>query len=69
MAVAVLLGACGGESSSDSNERAGTYDLRVTEASFPTEQQLGQTSLLRLGVRNSGEETVPNLTVTMSNEM
>lgn len=66
MAVAVLLGACGGESSSDSNERAGTYDLRVTEASFPTDQQLGQTSLLRLGVRNSGEQTVPNLTVTMS---
>lgn len=66
MAVAVLLAACGGESSSDSNERAGTYDLRVTEARFPTDQQLGQTSLLRLGVRNSGEETVPNLTVTMS---
>ena len=62
----MLLAACGGESSSDSNERAGTYELRVTEASFPTEQQLGQTSLLRLGVRNSGEEATPNLTVTMS---
>jgi hypothetical protein len=66
VAVAALLAACGGESSSDSNERAGTYRLRVTEASFPTEQQLGQTSLMHLGVRNSGEETVPNLTMTVS---
>jgi hypothetical protein len=64
--VAVLLAACGGESSSDSNERAGTYELKVTEASFPTEQQLGQTAMLKLGVRNSGEKTVPTLTVTIS---
>ncbi len=67
MAVAALLGACGGgESSSEDNERAGTYEVKVTEASFPTEQQLGQTSLLRLGVRNDGEKTLPTLTVTIS---
>lgn len=66
MAVAVLLGACGGGESSDSNEHAGTYHLTVSEASFPTEQNLGQTSLLRLGVRNSGKKTLPNLTVTLS---
>jgi hypothetical protein len=66
LAVAALLGACGEESSSDANERAGTYDMRVTEASFPTEQRLGQTSLLRLGVRNTGKKTVPALAVTIS---
>lgn len=66
MAVAALLGACGGGESSDSNEHAGTYHLKVSEASFPTEQHLGQTSLLRLGVRNSGDKTIPNLTVTLS---
>ena len=66
MAVAALLGACGGESSSDADEQAGTYDVRVTEASFPTEQQLGQTSLLKLGFRNTGEKTVPALAVTVS---
>ena len=38
----------------------------MTEASFPTEQHLGQTSLLRLGVRNTGKKTVPALTVTIS---
>jgi hypothetical protein len=65
LAAAALLGACG-ESSSDANERAGTYEVKVTEASFPTEQRLGQTSLLRLGVRNSGEKTIPALTVTFT---
>ncbi len=64
--MAALLGACGGESSSDANEAGGTYDVRVSKASFPTEQQLGQTSLLRLGFRNDGEKAVPNLAVTIS---
>jgi hypothetical protein len=59
------LAACG-ESSSDSDEAAGTYQVRVVEADFPTEQQLGQTSLLRMGIRNTGEKTVPNLTVTIT---
>lgn len=67
MAVAALLAACGGgDSSSEANERAGTYDLRVTDVSFPTEQELGQTSLLKLGFRNTGDETVPVLAVTIS---
>jgi hypothetical protein len=66
VAVAVLLGACGEEASSDANQAAGTYDVRVTEASFPTEQRLGQTTLLRLGVRNTGKKALPALTVTIS---
>jgi hypothetical protein len=66
VAVAALLGACGGESSSDANQPAGTYDVRVTDASFPTEQRLGQTSLMQLGIRNSGKKALPALTVTIS---
>jgi hypothetical protein len=66
VAVAALLAACGGESSSDANQPAGTYDVRVTDASFPTEQRLGQTSLLQLGVRNTGKKALPALTVTIS---
>lgn len=65
MTVAALLTACGGESSSDANEPTGTFPVEVTTASFPTEQRLGQTSLLRLGIRNTGERTVPNLTITI----
>jgi hypothetical protein len=59
------LAACG-ESSSDSNEPAGTFHVKVTRASFPTSQRLGQTSLLTLGIRNSGRKTVPALTVTFT---
>jgi hypothetical protein len=63
--VAVLLGACG-ESSSDSNERAGKYPVEVTATSFPAKQHVGQTSLLKLAVRNTGKHTVPALTVTIN---
>ncbi len=64
MAAAALLSGCGG-SSQDANEPAGTYQVEVTEASFPAKQRLGQTSLLRLGVRNTGEKTVPAMSVTI----
>jgi hypothetical protein len=62
-----MLAACGGSSSGSGSEEAeGTYRVKVTEASFPAEQRLGQTSLLRLGVRNAGDKTVPALTVSIS---
>jgi hypothetical protein len=66
VAVAALLAACGGGSSSGADEPAGSYDVRVTRASFPTEQRLGQTTLMQLGIRNTGEKTVPALLVTVS---
>lgn len=67
-AVATLsLAACGGsESSSDSNEAAGKYPVKIVTAEFPAEQRLGETTLLRLGVRNTGHKTLPALTVTIS---
>jgi hypothetical protein len=65
--MAALLAACGG-SSSDSNEKAGNYEVKVTDASFPTRQFIGQTSLLQIDVKNTGEETVPALTVTVNVE-
>ena len=44
----------------------GTFHVKVTEASFPRPQHLGQTSLLQLGIRNTGKRTVPGLTVTFT---
>lgn len=65
--MAALLGACGGgDDSSASKEASGTFDVKVTDASFPSLQRLGQTSLLQLGVRNTGDRTVPNLTVSFT---
>jgi hypothetical protein len=66
LAAAVLLGACGGSKSSSDDEPTGTFPVKVTEASFPTQQELGQTALLKLGVRNTGKRTVPALTVTFT---
>lgn len=65
LAAAALLGGCGSGSSSD-NEPTGTFHVKVTEASFPTAQKLGQTSLLTLGVRNTGKRTVPALTISFT---
>lgn len=67
LAMAALLAACGG-SSSDSNEPAGTYQVKVTKATFPSKQFVGQTSLMTIDVRNTGKHTVPSLTVTVNIE-
>lgn len=66
MALALFATACGGGSSSDANEAEGTYRVQVTDASFPTEQKLGGTYLLKLGVRNESKKTIPALTVNVS---
>jgi hypothetical protein len=65
LALAALLAACGG-SSSDANQPAGNYQVAVTGASFPSRQFVGQTSLMKIDVRNTGKKTVPALTVTMN---
>ncbi len=66
--MAALLGACGGgdDSSASAEEPKGTFQVKVTDAQFPALQRLGQTSLLRLGIRNTGDRTVPGLSVTFT---
>lgn len=64
--LAIFLAACGGGSSSDSNEQSGSYAVKVLSAEFPPEQRLGETTLLRLEVRNTGHRTLPTLTIAMS---
>jgi hypothetical protein len=68
VALALPLAACGGddESSSGGGEVAGAYPVKIVTAEFPAKQRLGQTTLLRLGVRNTGRKALPALTVTIS---
>jgi len=61
---AAVLAGCGG--SSGSEEPSGTREVKVVTASFPSEQSLGQTSLLRLGVRNESNDPIPAVTYTIS---
>jgi hypothetical protein len=66
-ALALFLVACGDdESSSGANEAEGNYQVKVVTAEFPAKQRLGETTLLRLGVRNTGRKPLPALTVTIS---
>jgi hypothetical protein len=65
-ALAISIAACGGESSSGPEEEAGTYQVEIARAEFPTLQRLGQTSLMRLDIRNVGRKAVPALTVTVN---
>ena len=65
--LAVSIAACGGDDeSSSAKQPTGAYPVEVVTAEFPTKQRLGETTLLRLGVRNDGQKTVPALTVTIS---
>ncbi|MCB0866212.1 MAG: hypothetical protein KDB58_10895 [Solirubrobacterales bacterium] len=60
------LAACGNDAASqDENEPEGDFPVEVTTAKFPTEQRLAQTSDLVLGVKNTGDETIPMLAFTI----
>jgi hypothetical protein len=65
LAAAAMFDGCGSSSSAD-DEPTGTFHVKVTKASFPTAQKLGQTALLKLAVRNTGKRTVPALTVSFT---
>ncbi len=59
------LVACGGGERQDESEAEGEYPVEIVSAEFPAQQRLAQTSELVLEVRNAGEETIPDLAVTV----
>jgi hypothetical protein len=65
IALTAVIG-CGGGESQDANEPSGDFEVEVVDASFPKVQKLGKSSDLVLTVRNSGNEDVPNLAVTVN---
>lgn len=60
-----LLAGCGGGERQDEGEPEGDFPVEVTRASFPEKQKLAQSSELVIGVRNAGDETVPNVALTV----
>ncbi len=65
--LAVGLLACGGGGErQDAAEPAGTFPVEIVTSEFPPRQRLAETSLLRLGVRNTGDEALPTLAITIS---
>lgn len=67
MAATSALVACGDDDSgSGETAAAAEYPVEVVKAKLKTKQRLGETTLLRLGVRNAGDEAIPALTVTFT---
>ena len=66
-AFAVASG-CGGNDRQDAHEPKGTYDVKVVNASFPSQQKLAEHATMQIVVRNDGDQTVPNLAVTVGRD-
>lgn len=67
LAIASALAACGSSGErQDASEPAGKFQVKIVTSSFANRQRLAGTSLLRIGVRNTGTEAVPALAVTIS---
>jgi hypothetical protein len=61
----VALAGCGGGERQDANEPEGDFAVEAVSASFPKKQQLAQRSQLEITLRNAGDETIPNIAVTV----
>ena len=65
--MAIAAAGCGGEEErQDVDEPTGEFPVEVITANFPTGQRLAETSDLRMEIRNSGEEEIPDLAVTIN---
>jgi len=64
--LALAATACGDDvQRQDANEPDAKFPVAVQSAKFPTDQRLAQTRDLELEVENTGQDTVPNLAVTI----
>ncbi len=59
------LAACGGGERQDEDEPEGEFPVEITTAEFPAKQSIAETRNLLLSIENTGEETVPNLAITI----
>jgi hypothetical protein len=59
------IAACGGGERQDEDEPEGEFPVQIVNAEFPTKQRLAQTSELMITVSNTGEETIPDLAITV----
>jgi hypothetical protein len=62
----VGLAACGSGPRQDENEPKGNFQVDVLDATFPTKQKLAKRSDLVIKVKNSGDEEIPNIALTVA---
>jgi len=61
----IAVAACGGGERQDADESEGEFPVDVVNASFASKQRLAETSNLTLSVANTGDETIPDLAITI----
>ena len=59
------VSACGGGERQDVTEPSGNFPVQVAKAKFPKRQQLVETSDVQLKIKNVGDQTIPDLAVTI----
>ena len=62
----LALAGCGGGERQDENEASGNFPIEVVKSSFPEKQKLAKSSDLEVTVRNAGQETIPNIGLTVN---
>ena len=66
--LALSAAGCGGEKRQDADEPRRDFKMELVRASFPADQQVGQTVQMRIRVRNAGKDPVPNAAVTVQTQ-
>ena len=56
---------CGSSATQAADEPRGDFPVEVVKASFPTQQQLAESSKITFTVRNAGTKPLPDLAVTL----
>ena len=61
----IAFAGCGGGERQDEDEPEGNFPVEIVKAEFPSEQKLAKRSDLVISIRNTGQETIPNIAVTV----
>lgn len=61
----LAVAGCGSGERQDENEPEGNFPVEVVQAKFPEDQKLAKSSDLVVTLRNAGQETIPNIAVTV----
>jgi hypothetical protein len=62
----LAIAGCGGGERQDENEPKGNFPVEVVDATFPEKQKLAKNSELVVTVRNAGNDTIPNIAMTVN---
>jgi hypothetical protein len=61
----LAIAGCGGGERQDENEPEGNFAVEVVDATFPEKQKLAKSSDLVVTVRNAGNDTIPDIAMTV----